>query len=152
MPVKSFSTEERPSEERREAVQFTVDGQTLTAHRPKSYALVELSTAADGDTITQVRAIVDFMNETLDEKSRAYIQKRLRDPDDVFDLEDLVPISQFLTERFARRPTTRSKASAARPRKTGSASTARARSKGSTRSTSRQTGSAASSKSGSPSD
>ena len=150
MPVKSFTT--RKSAEERTAITFTVDGETLTAYRPKSYALVELTEAAEGDTITQVKAIVAFMNETLDTKSRTYIQGRLRDPEDAFDLEDLVPISQFLTERFGRRPTTRSKASAARPRKTGSASTGRARSTASSRSTSRQTASARSSRSGSPSD
>lgn len=152
MPGKSFNTNDTTREDRT-AVTFAVDGETLTAYRPKSYALIEMAGATDSDdTIVQVRAIVNFMNETLDTDSREYIQRRLRDPDDPFDLEDLVPISQYLTERFSRRPTTRPKASAARPRKTGSASTGRARSRASTRSNSRQTDSAASSKSGSPSD
>lgn len=152
MPVKSFTTEEQPPEERRESVSFSLDGVTLTAIRPKTYTMVEMVNAGEGDTITQVKAIVEFMNETLDVRSRQVIQDRLKDPEDAFDLEHLAPIAQFLMERFGKRPTSRSKASAVRPEKTGRPSTARARSGASTRSRSRQTASATSSKSGSPSD
>jgi len=150
MPVKKFTTAEEIPEERQKTVSFDLDGTTLTARKPKTFAMVEMANAAEGDTLAQVQALVHFMNETLDGESRAYIQNRMSDPDDTFDLEDLAPISNWLLEQFTARPTTRSSGSAARPRKTGSASTARARSQASTRSTSRQTASATSSKSGSP--
>jgi hypothetical protein len=150
MPVKKFTTAEELPEERQKTVTFDLDGTSMTARKPKTYAMVDMANAADGDSLTQVKALIQFMNEVLDEKSRGHIQHRMADPDDTFDLEDLAPISNWLMEQFTGRPTTRSRASAARPRKTGSASTARARSQASTRSTSRRSASATSSKSGSP--
>jgi hypothetical protein len=152
MPAKKFTTAEDLPEERQKVVHFDLDGKELTARKPKTFAMIEMANAAEGDSLVQVQALVHFMNETLDPTSRAHIQSRMADPDDTFDIEDLAPISNWLLEQFTARPTTRSRASAARPRKTGSASTGRARSKASTRSTSRPTASATSSRSGSPSD
>lgn len=129
MPMKTFSTSE-PSSDRLKIVDFELDGEKLSARRPKTAAFLALADTQDSQNpIDQVRAVKVFMDECLVPDSRDHIQDRLDDPDDEFDLDDIVPIINWLIEELSTtsRPTGRPTASSGRPKRTGSRSTARSR-------------------------
>jgi len=133
----------------RKTAVFTMDGVSLTAQQPKALAFLDLADLADLDledpanTPRVLRATESFLNDCLDGNSRSYIQGRLYDPDDDFDVDDLVPILQWLAEEFTgkTRPTTPSSGSQATRARTGRGSTGRARSAVSTPPTSTPPGS-----------
>lgn len=128
MPVKEFTTEPEAAEDR-VIVDFALDGATLQAVRPKTIAFISLAQTQDDDTgWRQMQAVRDFMDECLLPESRELVADRLEDPDDNFDVSDLVPIVNWLMGEFTTRPTGRSSGSSARPRRTGQRSTARSRS------------------------
>jgi hypothetical protein len=128
MPVKEFTTEPE-AEEDRVIVDFALDGATLQAMRPKTVAFISLAETQDDETgWRQMQAVRDFMDECLLPDSRELIADRLEDPDDRFDVTDLVPIVNWLMGEFTTRPTGRPSGSSARPKRTGRPSTARSRS------------------------
>lgn len=128
MPVKQFTTEPEKEDER-VIVEFEVDGATLQAMRPKTVAFINLAETQDDETgWRQMQAVREFMDECLLPDSRELIADRLEDPDDPFDISNMVPIVNWLMGEFTTRPTGRSSGSSARPKRTGQRSTARSRS------------------------
>lgn len=127
MARKSFATGQATVD--RKVLDFELDGETLYARRPKTNAFLALADFADSDdAYVQIRGVRTFMEECLIPESRGVIQERLDDPDDEFDLDDIVPIINWLIEEMSARPTGRPTASSGRPKRTGNRSTARSRS------------------------
>jgi len=119
-----------------------VDGHVLTAIEPKSAALLDLAaTAIDGGTLQQVQAAFDFVQACLPEADWKYLHDRLHDPEDGFELNDLVPIMVWLVEEFLERPTVPPSEPSVRPLSTSKRSTGTSSRKGSTRSASARKGS-----------
>lgn len=128
MARKSFSTDSKTSADRK-VIDFDLDGDTLYARRPKTNAFLALAEYQNNDDpYAQIRGVRTFMEECLIPDSRGIIQERLDDPDDDFDLDDIIPIINWLIEELSTRPTGRPTASSGRPRRTGNRSTARAHS------------------------
>jgi hypothetical protein len=142
MAVKKFTTEK--DDDRVEIVEFELDSTLLKARKPKSASLLRMAQAADADSLTQVQALQEFIEESLTPESRDVLFGRLDDPDDDFDIADMAPIANWLVGEFTARPTGRRSASSASPKRTGSRSTARSRSGASTRKTSAASASATS--------
>jgi hypothetical protein len=132
MALKSFSTP-RSRTDREKVVEFDLDGTLLTARRPKTATFLALAEFSDGGNgWDQMHAVRTFMEESLEPESRTHVQDRLADPDDEFDLEDIVPIVNWMVTEFSTRPTSRPSGSPPPRKRTGKASTARSRSKAST--------------------
>lgn len=138
--MKSFTTEKTDDEER-PLVEFEFDGHMLTARKPKTAAFVALVRVNDDDGAESANGVMRFVRDSLTPESRAYLMKRLDDPDDDLDVENLVPLVNWVVEEFTgeegnERPTGPSNGSSPQRRRTGSTSTARSRSAASTPSTS----------------
>lgn len=99
---KAFATSKKARDD--EPVTFTLDERTYTAHRPKQSVFVALAAAA-GNTVEQIKVVPRFIDASLEPADRAHIAARLRDPDDDLDIDDLVPIFNYLMEEFTGRPT-----------------------------------------------
>lgn len=128
--MKQFTTEPKNSDER-PTESFELDGATLTARKPKTYAYLGLVDANEGDGTAAAQGALAFMNDSLVAESREHLAKRLKDPDDDFDVEQLVEILNWIVDVFTEeeRPTGRSSGSSGPRKRTGSPSTARSRSK-----------------------
>ena len=143
--VKEFVTEAPSGQEEDNApVDFVLDGVTLYARRPKMTAFMELArTRSSTQTLEQFEAFMRFAEEALIPESRDHVWDRLDDPDDAFDIQNLIPMLTWLMGEFTnRRPTGQPSASSGRRKPTGSRSTASRRSRASTSSPSPQSASA----------
>lgn len=134
--MKQFTTEKKTSDDR-PVETFELDGTTLSARKPKTFAYLGLIAANDGEGAAAAQGALTFMEESLIPESREHLLKRLKDPDDDFDIDDLVEILNWVVDVFTEdeRPTGRSSGSSGPRKRTGSPSTARSRSKASTPST-----------------
>lgn len=122
-------------------VTFEYDDVTLTARRPKAATILDLAATTTGSDVERVTATMAMVEDSLVPDSRDYIMGRLRDPDDEMDIEDLVPVIEWLVAEFTSRPTPPPPASAGRRSSTGKPSTGRARPRASIPSASAPTGS-----------
>lgn len=128
---KSFEVAEK---RKRTTAEFTLSDDpdvTLRAIQPKSARLLPLAKIAEsGDDLANAQVIEAFIELVMDEPSREYLNERLMDEDDAFDVQDLTPIIEWLQEQWAERPTGPPPGSSARRRTTGPRSTAGVRSAG----------------------
>lgn len=84
-------------------VMFTLDGEVLTAHRPKQAALVLLARAgsARSGAADKIDAVARFLDLALEEDSRAHVLGRLEDPKDEFGWGEIADIVYALAGRWA---------------------------------------------------
>lgn len=89
-------------------VRFEVDGVEFLAMGPKDTQLAVLIAAASEtrDNQEKVVALLDFFETVLAQPGRNVIRKRMLDPKDPFDLENVIEIFEFLTESWGGRPST----------------------------------------------
>jgi len=120
--MQEFTTE--PSTDRLETVEFHLDGIRLFARKPKSVSFIGLTDTMEMDGVDAIKGTLRFMDEALLPESRDHIQARLDDPDDDFDVDNVVPILNWVIEEFTNRPTGRPSPPPQPRRRTGSRSTA----------------------------
>lgn len=101
--TKPADGEDTDGEEERPVVAFTVDGEEWTARKPKDYVFTDLAPALQRRTpnLVKVRLALDFLEQALVEPYRTYLNDRLMDEADEFDVEDAVPIMTGLVELWA---------------------------------------------------
>lgn len=113
---------------------FKVDGELYYAKRPKGGQLMALARGMqDADNMTeieQVQILDSFLDLCLDADTAAALRDRMEDPEDNFDVDDLIPLIDALQAVWGKGPAARPRSSSSRRRTTGRASTARARSTG----------------------
>lgn len=84
---------------------FTLHGQDsyeYTATRPKDAVMAKAAAAASTRVPLQVRiaAIIDFFDAALSPINRTHFRDRFEDPEDVLDLEHVVPAAAWLAEEW----------------------------------------------------
>jgi hypothetical protein len=98
--VKSFKTAARKKKDKDEAtVTFEVDGTEFTATRPKDSVFAFLAATADDPGKGMVE-VTRFLDACFPATQRKILSDRLRDPDDSFDVEDLVDIFEYVVSEF----------------------------------------------------
>lgn len=138
-PDETLETIELHVEERK-PIAFLVavdddEGVTLKVQAPKKAWFLKWGGILQSDNpLAMVGAVDAFLAECFDAKDAAYIQGRLDDRADSFDVDDLEPILEKLTELVVpNRPTGRPGGSAQRRQRSGTSSTVRSSGKGKTR-------------------
>ena len=89
---------------------FEYAGATWEYREPKPIAAIFFATASDPKSkpIEKLRAITNFLEHTLSEKSQKMLHRRGFDHDDDFDQEDMSEIVRMIAEGDTGRPTGRS--------------------------------------------
>lgn len=97
--------------------EFSIDGTVMHAFKPSGGLLaVTMAEFADGNSEpNQMKAMLDFMAEVLDEDGYDYMIGRLRANDDPFDVEHIEQILTWLMEAWTARPTPPSSGSTSSP-------------------------------------
>lgn len=149
--MREFTTAKERTEEPSGHIGFKLDGQQLTAQKPKPAVFAYLTAASARGTseADKIKAVLDFieavlLNNDAGEKidgelqrggqtSRAHFRGRLLDPDDSLEIEDAVDLLQYLGEQWSGRPTSSPSDSSPGRRTSGRSSTAGARGRASTR-------------------
>lgn len=89
-----------------EPITFKIDGEEYTAYPPKDTALAFLAAASAGNsTGEQLREVLSFLRDTLDQDSQERLFARLRDPLDDMTMVDATNILSGLIKEFSGRPT-----------------------------------------------
>lgn len=108
--MKQFRTES----ERAKPILFAVDDDEFEWTPPKQAALLLDTIGLGGDRerlddprMDQVRGQIDWVSSGLHPQDRDLLLDRLRDPDDPFDVDQLVEIMKWLVEQSTARPTRR---------------------------------------------
>jgi hypothetical protein len=139
-----FTTAGRRKIEARDRVHFKIDGEPFTMIRPKlavaTTAVQLIDAEADrptlelsADLLRCVSGLFRYIEAAPRTKpteshpagrvqGRALLDARLSDPEDSFDLVDLMPVFKSVLEGMFDRPTGARPASSAKPRRTGSGS------------------------------
>lgn len=115
--MKQFRTEK----ERAQPIVFAIDADEFEWTPPKQAGLL-LDTIGlgvdrerlDDARMDQVRAQIDWVSSGLHPDDRDLLLDRLRDPDDSFDVDQLVEVMKWLIEQTTARPTRRPSASSRR--------------------------------------
>lgn len=121
---------------------FKIDGETYTLLRPKKLTLANAAMALDNgtplDDPKNLKLLLGFTAQMLDWiddepadtkglHGKALIEKRLSDPHDALDLDDLVPIIVIILDGWFARPTSAPRGSSPQRRKAPAARASRAR-------------------------
>lgn len=103
--MKEFRTAKK-AKTKQDTIRFKVDGETMTAIRPKSWTTLETAAGADeNNPAAAAKASIDMITGMFDAASRQRLLARLRDPDDALDLNDVQEYLTWLTEEWSGRPT-----------------------------------------------
>jgi hypothetical protein len=129
--MKSFSTAAKATAHEKELpiqpdITFEHDGRTVTAHAPTG-AQFALFLAIYGESAPEASQVFDTLNffaSRFDRGDSAYFKRRIADPDDPFDMEDLVEVLTWLVQEWSGRPTMSPSDSLQLPTPTGNGSTA----------------------------
>jgi hypothetical protein len=90
-----------PSDRPRPTKRFKLDGRVVTATAPKAAAWARMWTAgASGDARMVCYEWFSFVDACLGDKVAAWLRDRERDPNDPYDVRDLVNLVKFLNEQF----------------------------------------------------
>lgn len=89
----------------KQTVEVDIDGRTVKFTKPKDAVLV-LPMIDGGDANAQVKALFDWVGQGLNKKDEAWLESRLRDPSDDFDLSDLNAIVELITGELSSVPPT----------------------------------------------
>lgn len=122
-----------------EAYHYTIDGKPLVIYPPSAAQMTLLLAAtlnADEDEPDPqaIATIISAFIGMLDDRSARMVRRRLLDPNDPFELDNIVEIVEALTEDVVGRPTESPADSLPSRPATGTSSTASSRRQGSTRS------------------
>jgi hypothetical protein len=120
-----------PAPQERRTVDFTWDGQALTARQPKQATVANLVLSADATDVGFIlTSFKTFLVDVLEPDSYDYLIGRIEDPNDDLDFDSIDPMIRWLVEEFTGRPTQRPAASTRRPpsKRSGNPSTGRSRS------------------------
>lgn len=120
MAIKEFTSAVREAEEG-DKLSFKVDGRKIVAKKPKQaiFAQIALSTRSGTTVGDRLEATYAFFGGKLDEKGNRHggvislddwnwMEERLNDSEDYFDLDVLMEIIEYVVEEFAGNPTTSS--------------------------------------------
>lgn len=81
-------------------------GRVLVFHRPKDSGWVLLQLAIDsGKMIDAYREMMLFLDQSLSKADRDYLADRLRDPDDDFDMNEIIELFRKVTAAWTGTPT-----------------------------------------------
>lgn len=108
------------------SIEFEFDGRKVTAAAPTGPQLA-VFLAAYSDTAAVQNSVTDtitFFDSRFEREDRRYFKRRLNNPDDPFDFEDLADILAFLLEEWSGRPTGSPSDSVPSPTADGTNSTA----------------------------
>lgn len=105
-------------------LEFDLDGEQITAHKPTPEMFAILMHAAGRYTTTAdaVSGFIDFFYECMDRSAAQHIRSRLLSRDDDFGLDEVEDIVAWMVEEWTGRPMKRRSASTESPRSTGPAS------------------------------
>lgn len=128
--MKSFSTAAKAAAHQTdepigEPIKFEFDERVVTVLPPTGPQLA-LFLAAYGDMTEMGTRVVDtlnFFSARFGREDAGYFRRRLNDPDDPFEFEDLADILAWLVEEWSGRPTISPSASVLSPTATGNDST-----------------------------
>lgn len=103
--IQSFSTSVKTNTDA--PVEFMLDDRRIEALRPKSAIFGETihGLTSSKSVSDQVINAIRFLEGCLKPADRDWIAKRLRDPDDDLDVEEVMEIINFLMTEFSGRPT-----------------------------------------------
>lgn len=79
---------------------FVLDGEQLTAVRPKEAAMLSLAALDETDPVKIEGAMTSLLNGMFTPETAARLRARLDDPDDECDLSTLEPVIETLLLRF----------------------------------------------------
>jgi len=106
--VKEFNTALRAVDEGDDAytLKFKVDGRELTAYKPSDGQLAMLMVAVSKHVSqsTQIAGVIDFFVSVMDNTSHGYIVDRLMDREDMFGIEEVQAIMEWMVEEWTGRP------------------------------------------------
>lgn len=133
----SFTTATReadPELDGNRTLRFLLDGEELTAVRPKdsAFMFLAIASARTASLSDKINAVATFLDVALDERSSRRVHDRMMDPEDALELEDLIPILETIISRWVGSPNGGQPGSSAGQRRTGPKPTARVSSKAST--------------------
>lgn len=110
-----------PTRDRR-VVELRVDGRTLSWTKPKdatiALPIVEAKAGAETEA-ANLRALFDWLGRGLSDEDEQWLEGRLRDEADAFDIEDLNALVEILAEEAAAVPPTSPSASGQQSVNTG---------------------------------
>lgn len=91
---------------KRESIEFKQDGETLKAFRPddNQFALLFAAVGLGSNGTDGVAGTINFLLSVLDSQSKAYVSRRLLDPEDDFGMEEVQQIMFGLIEEWSGRP------------------------------------------------
>lgn len=95
------------AEDPEDVFRFRLDGVVLTARRPKDALVAQVAPIGSRRTpgLQKIKLALDFLGDCLDPESRGYIEGRLLDPADTFDVDDAMPILEAIGDHWkGRRP------------------------------------------------
>lgn len=133
----SFTTAGKRKTTAADAINFKIDGEPFVMVRPKlstATAAVQLMDAPEtrsllqlsGDLVRVLSGLYVYIQTAPPVggklRGRARLDQRLEDPEDSFDLLDLMPVFKAVLETMFNRPTGARRVSPAQPRRTGRAS------------------------------
>lgn len=106
-------------------VDFKVDGQECRARRPSSGQVAYLTSTTHRHAPLQqkVAGVINFCMAVMDEDTAAYLNDKLLDGDDPFEIPQIQDIIEYLIEQWSGRPTEQSSGSRQPQDSTGSTST-----------------------------
>lgn len=111
----TFTTAKR----RTEPIAFELDGREILYTPQKMAGSILPMLDEEADEASSLRAEIKWFEDGLEEDDAQWIEDRLRDPDDDFDMSDLSAIIKALFRQVNGRPTKSSGGSSASRRKTG---------------------------------
>lgn len=128
--MKAFSTAAKAASHEKELpisvpVTFEYDDRQVTAKAPTGPQLAVFLAAFSDTAVAQVSVTdsINFFHGRFGREDASYFKKRLLDPDDPFEFEEVVEILTFLLEEWSGRPTGSPSDSAPLRTATGSSST-----------------------------
>ena len=87
-------------------ITFLLDDREITASKPKQARYLLLASTSESDNqLDSIIEVMKFVDGSFAVDDRKHIASRLEDPEDDFDIDDVIAIFNYLTEAFSGRPT-----------------------------------------------
>lgn len=90
-----------------EGIAFKIDGEELRAYKPSDgqLAMLMASLGRGSSETDSVAGVINFFVKVLDSSGAKYIENRLLDRDDNFELEQVEKVMEWLVGQWSGRPT-----------------------------------------------
>lgn len=124
MSLKSFTTSATKKEDG-EGWPFEVDGRQMVAYKPDEgqFAMLMANVGRGSSDSDRVAGLINFVINIIDDKGADYLVGRLYNRKDVFGIEQIEEIMEWLVEEWTGNPTQGQSASTPSPSSTGRSST-----------------------------